>query len=164
MQWPILPALLLPTLTRIGTSEGAGRLRNAKHLHHQLIRLQLICDSLSFVKHLTRLTDFAFHYCTHAWRLLPRAEHSCDRVSCVVSKQHPTCSRATVWTQLEHAPAAAQTACDRLYSSTWDYTIDVKMSGMIRSVKNVTKGYSSVQVKVRNGMHWPQSPTLHTSM
>ena len=37
------------------------------------------------------------------------------------------------------------------------------MSGMIRSVKNVTKGYSSVQVKVRNGMHWPQSPTLHMS-
>ena len=26
------------------------------------------------------------------------------------------------------------------------------MSSVIRSVKNVTKGYSSVQVKVRNGM------------
>jgi len=26
------------------------------------------------------------------------------------------------------------------------------MSGVLRSVKNVTKGYSSVQVKVRNGM------------
>jgi len=30
------------------------------------------------------------------------------------------------------------------------YTVD-KMSGVLRSVKNVTKGYSSVQVKVRNG-------------
>jgi hypothetical protein len=30
------------------------------------------------------------------------------------------------------------------------------MSGVLRSVKNVTKGYSSVQVKVRNGMlHTP---------
>lgn len=27
------------------------------------------------------------------------------------------------------------------------------MSKVVRSVKNVTKGYSSVQVKVRNGMH-----------
>lgn len=29
------------------------------------------------------------------------------------------------------------------------------MSKVVRSVKNVTKGYSSVQVKVRNGMRDP---------
>lgn len=29
------------------------------------------------------------------------------------------------------------------------------MSKVVRSVKNVTKGYSSVQVKVRNGAHIP---------
>jgi hypothetical protein len=28
------------------------------------------------------------------------------------------------------------------------------MSGVVRSIKNVTKGYSSVQVKVRNGMRF----------
>jgi epsin len=29
------------------------------------------------------------------------------------------------------------------------------MSKVIRGVKNVTKGYSSVQVKVRDGRRWP---------
>lgn len=34
------------------------------------------------------------------------------------------------------------------------------MSQVLRSVKNVTKGYSSVQVKVRNGMLCPLQPKL----
>jgi hypothetical protein len=34
------------------------------------------------------------------------------------------------------------------------------MSQVLRSVKNVTKGYSSVQVKVRNGMLSPP-PLTH---
>lgn len=33
------------------------------------------------------------------------------------------------------------------------------MSQVLRSVKNVTKGYSSVQVKVRNGMLSPNLPS-----
>lgn len=44
------------------------------------------------------------------------------------------------------------------------------MSKVVRSVKNVTKGYSQVEVKVRNGMaHWtsrcdhPQLITAATS-
>lgn len=28
------------------------------------------------------------------------------------------------------------------------------MSKVVRGVKNITKGYSAVQVKVRNGMYW----------
>lgn len=36
------------------------------------------------------------------------------------------------------------------------------MSQVLRSVKNVTKGYSSVQVKVRNGMLCPP-PYFHLS-
>ena len=38
-----------------------------------------------------------------------------------------------------------------LLAETNDREIIGKMSKVIRSVKNVTKGYSSVQVKVRNG-------------
>lgn len=42
------------------------------------------------------------------------------------------------------------------------------MSSVIRSVKNVTKGYSSVQVKVRNGTPTPRphpnAPTNAASM
>jgi hypothetical protein len=34
------------------------------------------------------------------------------------------------------------------------------MSQVLRSVKNVTKGYSSVQVKVRNGMLCSLQPSL----
>jgi hypothetical protein len=34
------------------------------------------------------------------------------------------------------------------------------MSQVLRSVKNVTKGYSSVQVKVRNGTLCPLQPSL----
>lgn len=34
------------------------------------------------------------------------------------------------------------------------------MSQVLRSVKNVTKGYSSVQVKVRNGMPRPPQHPL----
>lgn len=33
------------------------------------------------------------------------------------------------------------------------------MSSVMRSVKNVTKGYSSVQVKVRNGTQFCGHPT-----
>jgi epsin len=36
------------------------------------------------------------------------------------------------------------------------------MAKVIRSVKNVTKGYSSVQVKVRNGMSNPR--VIHLSV
>jgi len=87
--WRILPALSLPTLARIGTSEGTGRLRNAKHLHHQLIRLRLICDSLSFVKHLTQLTDSAHCYRIYTLRsLCPVHRHElsdiCGRISGVI--------------------------------------------------------------------------------
>lgn len=40
------------------------------------------------------------------------------------------------------------------------------MSKVVRSVKNVTKGYSSVQVKVRNGAHieMPRLPTRLTEL
>lgn len=34
------------------------------------------------------------------------------------------------------------------------------MSKVVRSVKNVTKGYSGVQVKVRNGMFVPEKKTF----
>lgn len=34
------------------------------------------------------------------------------------------------------------------------------MSKVVRSVKNVTKGYSSVQVKVRNGMRGSSSASI----
>jgi hypothetical protein len=37
-------------------------------------------------------------------------------------------------------------------------SIPATMSKVVRSVKNVTKGYSSVQVKVRNGMRDPLFP------
>lgn len=37
------------------------------------------------------------------------------------------------------------------------------MSKVVRSVKNVTKGYSSVQVKVRNGAH-TDTLLLHTRL
>ena len=38
------------------------------------------------------------------------------------------------------------------------------MSQVLRSVKNVTKGYSQVQVKVRNGRSPLLSPSLHAVM
>lgn len=45
----------------------------------------------------------------------------------------------------------------RYACAAWQPTLI--MSSVIRSVKNVTKGYSSVQVKVRNGMSTrPRSP------
>lgn len=50
-----------------------------------------------------------------------------------------------------HDSRNQETSADIYRRSSFETAPIIKMSKVVRSVKNVTKGYSSVQVKVRNG-------------
>jgi len=84
------------------------------------------------------------------------------------SFDHPSSRRNTVvGVANEFDPAqdssSHETAANVYTRSSFETAPIIKMSKVVRSVKNVTKGYSSVQVKVRNGKQQDEIDSLRTS-